>query len=139
MAAAGVAWGAYSLYGRGATSPVSVTGGNFLRAVPPALIVSLAFLPSRSLSIRGAALAVLSGAIASGLGYVAWYTALRGLTATRAAIVQLAVPVLAAGAGVVFLSESVTLRLALSAAVILTGVALAVVGQGRAAPPGRAR
>jgi drug/metabolite transporter (DMT)-like permease len=138
MAVAGVAWGAYSLHGRGSTNPVTVTGGNFLRAVPPALIVSLAFLPSRSLSVRGIALAVLSGAIASGLGYVVWYAALRGLTATRAAIVQLLVPVVAAGAGVVFLSESVTVRLALSAAVILTGVALAVAGR-EVAPFDRAR
>ena len=132
MAVAGVAWGAYSLHGRGSANPVTATAGNFLRAVPPVVIVSAAFFPARHLSLRGLVLAVLSGAIASGLGYVIWYTALRGLTATRAAIVQLAVPVLAAAAGVLFLSESVSLRLLLSAVAILAGVGLAVLGRGTA-------
>jgi drug/metabolite transporter (DMT)-like permease len=129
MAVAGVAWGAYSLMGRGAGDPLAATTGNFLRSV--AFAVPLAAFTSRSwnLQMHGALLAMASGALASGVGYATWYAALRGLTATRAAILQLLVPVLAAAAGVVVLGESVSLRLVLSAASIFAGVALAVLGR----------
>jgi drug/metabolite transporter (DMT)-like permease len=79
-------------------------------------------------TLAGALLAVASGAVASGLGYAAWYAALRGLTATRAALVQLAVPPLAALGGVAVLGEEISLRLLLAAAAILGGIALAVAG-----------
>jgi drug/metabolite transporter (DMT)-like permease len=129
MGMAGAAWGFYSLRGRGANDPVAATRGNFARAVVPALGVSLICTPAMHGSTRGIALAVLSGAAASGLGYVLWFAALQGLTATRAAIVQLAVPALVATAGVLFLSESVSLRLLGSATAILGGVAMAVLGR----------
>ncbi len=135
MALAGVSWGAYSLRGRGSVAPLTDTARNFLLSVPLVLAVSLVTIRGAHVSASGATLAVLSGALASGLGYVVWYAALRGLTATRAAIVQLAVPVLAALGGVLLLAEEVTMRLALSAALILGGIRLSLL---RAAPPARA-
>lgn len=138
MAVAGVAWGAYSLLGRGAMDPLAETAANFLRTVPLAVAVSLATLAHAHLSPRGIVLAVVSGTLTSGLGYVVWFAALRGLTATRAATVQLAVPVLAALGGVALLAETVSLRLALAALLILGGIALAVASRGpgsRAVPP----
>jgi drug/metabolite transporter (DMT)-like permease len=129
MSIAGVAWGVYSLRGRGATSPLADTTGNFIRAVPLILAVLLLSLNGMHLTQTGILLAVLSGAIASGVGYVIWYAALSGLTATRAAIVQLSVPVLAAWGGVVILAEDVSLRLILAAALILGGIALAIAGR----------
>ena len=132
MTAAGIAWGVYSLRGRGSGSPLADSAGNFIRAVPLILAVRLVTLNNVHLSQPGLLLAVLSGAIASGLGYVIWYAALRGLTATRAAIVQLSVPVLAAWGGVVFLAEDISLRLILAGALILGGIALAILGRRKA-------
>lgn len=126
MATAGIAWGIYSLRGRGAADPLSATAGNFLRSVPLAVAVSVLASSRAHVSREGALLAVVSGSLTSGCGYVLWYAALAGLSAARAATVQLAVPVLAAIGGVVFLTEQVTLRLLLSATLILGGVALAV-------------
>src|SRR5262245_13441041 len=126
MATAGIAWGVYSLRGRGARNPVLVTTDNFLRTVPLAIAVVLLRLPALTITPRGFLWAALSGSITSGVGYVLWYAALPRLTATRAATLQLAVPVLAAIGGVTVLSEAVSLRLVLSAVVILGGVGLAV-------------
>lgn len=129
MALAGIAWGVYSLRGRGSGSPLADTAGNFIRAVPLILAVRLVTLNDIHLSQAGIALAVLSGAAASGVGYVIWYAALAGLTATRAAIVQLSVPVLAAWGGVVLLAEGISLRLVLAGVLILGGIALAISGR----------
>jgi drug/metabolite transporter (DMT)-like permease len=126
MATAGLAWGVYSLRGRGVSDPIGATADNFIRTVPLAVGAALAWLPTLTLTPMGFLWAALSGSITSGVGYVIWYAALRGLTATRAAIVQLAVPVLAALAGVVVLGEAISLRLVISAVVILGGVGLAV-------------
>ena len=134
MAVAGISWGLYSLWGRSATNALAETTGNFARAVPLVLGVSLAARSQVSLSGPGILLAILSGALASGLGYAVWYAALRGLTRTRAATVQLSVPVLAALGGVFFLSENVSLRLMLSAVLILGGVGLAIVTKERVIP-----
>jgi len=131
MVTAGIAWGFYSLLGRGSAQPVVNTMNNFVRAVPLALGVSLVSVSRLHLSGVGVLLAVLSGAIASGIGYALWYAALKGLTATRAATVQLSVPVLAAVGGIVFLQEAPSLRLMLASLMILGGVGLAVVGRKR--------
>ena len=124
MAAAGVAWGLYSLRGRRAGDPLVATGANFLRATPMALGLSALSLSAFHVSGPGVLLAVLSGALTSGLGYVVWYAALRGLTALRAATVQLSVPPLAALGGALLLSEALTPRLLLASAAILGGVAV---------------
>ncbi len=131
MAVAGVAWGVYSLRGRGTSDPLGATAGNFARAAPLALLVSAVFIADFDLTAGGAALAVASGALASGLGYVIWYAALGGLSATRAATVQLSVPVIAAFGGVLLLSEAITLRLLVSTVATLGGIALVLSQRGK--------
>ncbi len=131
MATAGIAWGVYSLRGRNAGEPVAATAGNFIRATPLALALSLALAGSSHVSAQGVALAVASGAITSGLGYVVWYAALPHLTALRAATVQLSVPPLAALGGVLLLGETLTPRLALASLAILGGVALVLASRAR--------
>ena len=126
MLFAGVAWGVYSLRGRAAGDPTRVTAGNFLRAVPFALLVSIATWPRATGDRAGVAYAVASGALASGVGYAIWYTALRGLKATVAATVQLSVPVIAAMGGVALLGEPLTLRLVACSAAVLGGVAIVI-------------
>ena len=129
MIAAGIAWGVYSLRGRRAGSPVFATAANFLRAAPLALGVSAAMLVGREpvvISASGAGLALASGVLASGFGYVIWYAALRGLTALRAATVQLSVPVITAAGSIVLLGEALSLRFVVAAMLILGGVALAL-------------
>jgi drug/metabolite transporter (DMT)-like permease len=125
MAGAGVAWGVYTLRGRGTARPLGATAENFARAVPFTLVLSVASPAPLHVTPAGALLAAASGAVASGIGYSLWYAALTGLTATQAATLQLCVPVLAAAGGVALLGERVDARLVLSAAAILGGVALA--------------
>ena len=129
MALAGIAWGLYSLRGRGAKDPTYQTAGNFIKAVPFALVVLAVGVKGLHAESRGMLLAILSGSLASGIGYVIWYTALRGLSSTRAATVQLSVPVLAAFGGVIFLAEVVTLRLVIASFLILGGVVLTVIAK----------
>jgi len=124
MAIAGVAWGVYSLRGRGVPDPLAATGRNFTRAVPLALALSLVFVARVHADATGVALAVASGALTSGLGYVVWYSALARLSAMQAATVQLSVPLLAAFGGVLLLSEAITPRLAAASVAILGGIAL---------------
>jgi drug/metabolite transporter (DMT)-like permease len=126
MLIAGVAWGLYSLHGRLSTDALGDTAGNFVRVVPATLVVSALFWARRSADPEGVLLAVLSGALASGVGYAAWYTALPKLGAIAAANAQLAVPVIAALAGVVLFGEPITARLAVSSVLVLGGSALAV-------------
>ncbi len=132
MLSAGLAWGIYSLRGKSAGDPATTTAGNFLRAVPLAALLSIALLPWVRLDQAGIVYAVLSGVIASGLGYAIWYTALPGLKATSAATVQLSVPILAAAGGVLFLGESITLRLLVASVAVLGGIALVVTEKRRA-------
>jgi drug/metabolite transporter (DMT)-like permease len=126
MTVAGVTWGLYSVRGRGETNPLADTTGNFVRSVPLIAAVSLATLPRVHIEARGLALAVASGAVASGLGYVIWYAALRGLTGMQSAVVQLSVPILAALGGVIFLTETISIRLVVSGVLVLGGIALAL-------------
>lgn len=129
MTVAGFAWGLYSLRGRGVTEPLAATTWNFIRAVPLAAVVFLLSFKHIHISAAGALPAMLSGALASGVGYAIWYAALRRLSATHAATLQLTVPVLAAMGGVLFLSEAISLRLVIAALMILGGVGLAVLGR----------
>ena len=131
MLGAGVSWGIYSLRGKNSGDPLKATLGNFSRAVFFAAGLSLILLPGISLDSPGIAAAVASGALASGIGYAVWYTALRGLTATQAATVQLSVPVITAAAGLLFLGESVSLRLLIAATAILGGIAAVIIDKQR--------
>jgi drug/metabolite transporter (DMT)-like permease len=126
MALAGVSWGIYSLRGRGSVSPLAVTTDHFLRSTPFVILISLIFFQSLHVTVAGAYLAVLSGGLTSAIGYVIWYAALRDHSATRAALVQLLVPLLAALGGVGLLDEPLTLRLVFSSFMIIGGVALAL-------------
>jgi drug/metabolite transporter (DMT)-like permease len=124
MVGAGVAWGVYSLRGSAARDPVATTAHNFLLSVPLALAVSAVLAREASVTAPGVALAAASGAIASGGGYCLWYAVVPALGATRAAAVQLAVPVLAGMGATAFLGERLTARIALAAVAILAGIAL---------------
>lgn len=126
MLGAGVAWGVYSLRGRGAGDPTRVTAGNFLRAVPFTAALSILLYSNITLDGAGFWYAALSGAITSGLGYAVWYTVLPALKATTAATVQLSVPVIAAFGGILLLGEPVTLRLVSASVAILGGIALVI-------------
>ncbi|MBV7499516.1 DMT family transporter [Achromobacter sp. ACM05] len=131
MILSGVAWSIYSLLGRGARNPVAATAGNFIRAAPVALALLLAqFVMSHvRLDAAGAAYAAASGAVTSGLGYIFWYAALKQLNVTRAATVQLSVPVLAALGGTLFLDEPLTVLLVAASALVLAGVSLVILNK----------
>ena len=131
MLAAGVSWGVYTLRGKrlqsqGAGNPVRVTAGNFLRAAPMAAVLSLVMLNHQSLDGAGIGFAVVSGALASGVGYAIWYQALPALKATHAATIQLSVPVIAALGGVAFIGETITVPMLMASGAILGGIALVI-------------
>jgi drug/metabolite transporter (DMT)-like permease len=128
MTLSGVGWGCFSLLARGARDPVAANAGNFLWCLFPALIVSLFDVHDLAATSAGLLFAVLSGAIATGFGYVVWYLALRDLPAAQAATVQLSLPVLVAFGGTLFLAEPLTVRLLAASAAMLGGIAL-VLGQ----------
>lgn len=129
MTSGGIAWGIYTLMGKGSANPLSDTAYNFARSVPLVIVMGLFFIQHSQLSQKGIVLAVLSGSLTSGVGYTIWYLALRGLSTTLAAVSQLSVPLIAALGGVMFISESISLRFLLSAAMILGGIALVVLGR----------
>ncbi len=129
MLAAGIAWGMYSLWGRSADDAAAATAGNFMRALPFALVLSVLMLGSANIDAPGALLAMASGALASGLGYVLWYTVLPHLASLRAAALQLVVPPMAALGGVLLLNESMSARLVFASVAVLGGVALVLRGK----------
>ena len=126
MAFSGIAWGFYTLRGKTSESPLADTMGNFVRTVPLVLIATLPFIYRLNISASGALFAVLSGALASGVGYSVWYGVLKYHTATRAAILQLSVPAIAAIGGIMFMSEAISARLVLASIMILGGVGAAI-------------
>ncbi|MCB2137464.1 MAG: DMT family transporter [Rhodobacteraceae bacterium] len=127
MAVAGIGWGLYSLSARGARDPLSATGWNFILAVPVALVLWLA-LPAdgTGMAPAGVALAILSGAVTSGLGYALWYAVLPALGPSRGAVAQLTVPIFAVAGGMAFLGEALTLRFVIAAILVLGGVGWAL-------------
>jgi drug/metabolite transporter (DMT)-like permease len=134
MLAAGIAWGIYSLRGRGVADATAATAGNFIRAVPLGLAGCALALPCLAVDALGLACALVSGALTSGLGYAVWYTALRGLSPQAAGSCQLSVPVITAIAGVILLGESISLRLLLGSVAVLAGIALTLPWRLRRAP-----
>jgi drug/metabolite transporter (DMT)-like permease len=129
MAAAGAAWGIYSLRGKDSKDPLDDTTANFIRSVPMIALAALPFVSQIHLSSRGIILAILSGSVASGIGYTAWYAVLKYHTPTRAAVLQLAVPVIAAAGGVFIMSEIADTRLVISSALILGGIGITIAGK----------
>ena len=133
MVAAGIGWGIYSLIGRGATDPLRATAANFLFAAPVGIALALIlFAGAGGLSMRGIILAILSGAVTSGLGYALWYRVLPQLAPSVAAVAQLTVPVIAMAGGLVFLAEPITWDFVLPALVVLGGVAVSVIPRQKA-------
>ncbi|WP_421681708.1 DMT family transporter [Stutzerimonas urumqiensis] len=132
MLLAGIAWGAYSLRGRGVPDSLAATAGNFLRAVPMAVVLAVLMLSRQQWDGAGLLYAVLSGAVTSGIGYAIWYSALPGLAAMQAASVQLSVPLLTAVLGALLLAEPLTPRLLLASVAILGGIALVLFAKRRA-------
>lgn len=126
MVAAGLAWGVYSLRGKGAGDPIRVSAGNFLRATPIALLLWLVLLPRAVFDVAGIGYALASGALTSGIGYAIWYRVLPHLPAAKAATIQLSVPVLTALGGVLLLGEALGLRLVLASLTIIGGIALVI-------------
>jgi drug/metabolite transporter (DMT)-like permease len=135
MFIAGTAWGCYSLLGRRSKNPLADTSTNFMLAAPICLAPSLIMIGKMHITAEGILLAVISGVLTTGCAYVIWYKALGGLSAVRASIVQLSVPVLAAFGGTIFLSETITARLVISGVLILGGVALGLGGLSRRSGP----
>ena len=129
MTIAGIAWGIYTLIGRNSKNPLVDTGYNFFRTIPFAIILLLIASKNLNYSFEGILLAILSGGVTSGIGYAIWYTALGGLSALQAAVLQLLVPVIAAFGGIIFVSETITLRLMVSATMILGGILMVVLGR----------
>ncbi|PSU46945.1 EamA family transporter [Photobacterium frigidiphilum] len=127
MMGAGVAWGIYSLRGRGLGNPTLVTTGNFLRSIPIALLLSVLSFKNADIDLSGFWYAIASGALTSGVGYALWYSVLPFLKATNAATIQLSVPVLAAIAGILFLGEALSFRFMFASIAILGGIALVLV------------
>jgi len=129
MTVAGIAWGIYTLKGRGSKSPLRDTAYNFFRTIPLVVLLLIVTTPQASYSGKGVVLALLSGGITSGIGYTIWYVALAGLSSTQAAVLQLSVPVIAALGGVIFLSEAITMRLSISTAMVLGGILMVILGK----------
>ena len=126
MAISGIAWGLYTLAGKGSNNPLADTTYNFLRTLPFIIILIALCYPSLHLSQQGILLAVLSGGLASGLGYTIWYSALTGLSSIQAAVVQLLVPIIAAIGGILFAEEPLSLRLVIASIMVLGGISVVV-------------
>jgi drug/metabolite transporter (DMT)-like permease len=122
MVIAGIGWGSYSLIGRSAADPLRETANNFVYSAPLTVAASLVFWAGAEATAEGILLAAVSGALASGVGYALWYAALPNLTASRAATVQLSVPVIAAVGGILFLSEAISIRLGIATLLTIGGI-----------------
>ena len=129
MTTAGISWAFYTLNGRKSTNPLSDTSYNFLKTIPFVIILAAITIKNTHYSNQGILLAILSGGIASGIGYAIWYNVLRDLSITQAAVVQLLVPVIATIGGILFVSEAITIRLVVSAVMILGGILMVLLSR----------
>jgi drug/metabolite transporter (DMT)-like permease len=129
MTVSGMSWAIYSLRGRGSKNPLMDTTYNFLRTIPFITLLAIFTMPNINYSSQGIILALLSGAITSGVGYTIWYIALRSLSSIQAAVLQLSVSIIAAIGGVIFLSETITSRLVMSAVIVLCGILMVILGK----------
>ena len=129
MALSGVAWGIYTLSGKQSRQPFLDTAHNFLLTLPLVVLLGIVTLATIEFTSFGALYALLSGVIASALGYTLWFKALPSLTATEAGVLQLSVPIITAIAGAILLSEAITLPLVISSALVLGGIALVIIAK----------
>jgi drug/metabolite transporter (DMT)-like permease len=129
MTISGIAWGIYTLKGRNSKFPLMDTTYNFIRTIPFVILLAVVTMQNMEYTVEGIILALISGAITSGVGYTIWYIALSGLSSTQAAVIQLSVPIIAAIGGVIFVSEVITMRLIISTTVVLTGILMVVLGK----------
>jgi len=125
MLLAGLGWAAYTLAGRGASDPVAATGLHFLLSLP--LVCLLLLTGPLAMSLLGAGLAIVAGALTSALGYALWYSVLPSLQGARAGVVQLSVPILAIVLGAALLGEPVGLKVALAAVLVVGGIGFALI------------
>lgn len=133
MIVAGLAWGTYSLMGRNSADPLGLTAANFFKGIPIALLFCLPFIGDLQFDKWGAFYAILSGVLASGVGYAIWYAVLRDLNAMQASTVQLSVPIFASLAGVILLSEPLTMRMVAASLAVLGGIYLVLSAKAKAA------
>lgn len=126
MAISGIAWGMYTLQGHSSKNPLTDTAFNFLRTIPLIIIIIITSLNTLTYTSEGIILALLSGGVASGIGYTIWYMALRDLSSLQAAVLQLLVPILSAFAGVIFISEIITAHFIISSIMVLGGILLVI-------------
>ena len=133
MCIAGIAWGGYTLLGKQSRSPLKDTFRNFSKTLPFTILLSVIFFSDLKLSFSGILLAVLSGGLASGVGYAIWYRALLGLSAVQAGVLQLLVPVIATLGGIVFAQEAIGIQFVISSTLILGGILILVTAKSKAA------
>ena len=126
MAVAGIAWGVYSIRGRTESDALASTASNFMLTIPMVAVLTVVTFTGADISTHGITLAIVSGAITSGIGYVIWYAALEYLSAIQAALVQLSVPAIATAGGVLLLLEPLSLRLLIATALVLGGISIAL-------------
>jgi drug/metabolite transporter (DMT)-like permease len=129
MSISGIAWGGYTLAGKGSKTPLLDTTNNFLRTLPFIVLLTILTLQQVQISTQGMMLAIVSGAVTSGLGYAIWYSALARLTVTQAATIQLTVPIIATFGGVLFSNEMITIKLIISSILVLGGVLVVTLGK----------
>lgn len=128
MTVSGISWGIYTIKGRGSKNPLMDTGYNFLRTIPFIIIITIFTINNVTYNLKGILLAFLSGAVTSGIGYTLWYMALNTLSSTKAAVLQLSVPVIAGAGGVIFVFEPITLRLSISTVLVIGGIIMVILG-----------
>ena len=131
MTISGVGWGMYTIRGQGSINPLNDTAFNFIRTIPFVLVLFVLSIKYINLSFEGVLLALISGAITSGIGYTIWYLALMGLSKIQSAVVQLLVPIIAAFGGVIFMNEVIGSRLSISSMLILGGILVVLIGKNR--------
>lgn len=129
MTVSGIAWGTYTLRGKGTKQPISDSAANFCYTLPFIVTLLIVEFRNTNLSSQGIILAIASGAIASGMGYTVWYMAVRRLSTMQTSVVQLLVPVIAAAGGVVFAQEEISIRLVFASIMILGGILIVLIGQ----------
>ncbi|MGB5444227.1 MAG: DMT family transporter [Psychromonas sp.] len=126
MTISGIAWAFYTLKGQAAGDPLCATKVNFLHTLPFIIILFAFSYSSLSVTWQGGLLAIMSGALASALGYYCWYLAVANLSTTVASVIQLSVPIIAALGGILFMKEAISLDFMIACALVSAGILLVI-------------